>query len=181
MHATRASVPAAATKPGPTGVTIGFVSGGVRLSWNPLAGAKTYQIIISKRTYYGPYAGHYTTSTAITLPWAWFPYASTGADQPYQFEVSAKGGFTTAASFVHIPSSISKVSTKRTSAARSKMAECAKNGGAVLLVTAASGGVVGLAATWIPVIGEVTWAGVAATAAATGGATFLACSIGLPT
>jgi hypothetical protein len=170
------STMAAATRPAPKNIRIRWAKKSALLSWSRVAGAKYYDVEVSKQGYYGPWIVWSPKTTRLNLAYTKFPYRDRSG-KPYVFRISANGGtWTTVTAKPSFDKRQLKVKTgvkvtkapgwKKKAVALTK--KCVNEGAAMVVGGLVAGGVVLVAATWIPAIGPVTGAVVVTGAVAAG-------------
>lgn len=177
---------AAAKLPAPTITSMTFTDNAVLLTWTKVKKAKKYNVIISKKGYFGPFRDWQTKKTHIKIKYTGFPYRD-GSGKPYKFSVgSVNGKRTSISGYPHIKKKeiIKKtVRTKKVSKAtfkkraKSLAKKCFKDGAAAAIGTGAAGGILLAVTSWIPPAEAVTATGVALAAGSAGVGTTVACVV----
>lgn len=148
-----------------------------KVDWAAATGAVKYNVEVSKVGFYGPWRLWPTTSTVLNVALTDHPYRSSQGFYKYRVYSYDAAGHSASKATVYEKSGGSGVSSSNSSSAANKVNTCIKQGLAAGLATGAAGGIVVIAAAWIPGIGEVTAASVAAAAASIAAGTFAVCLI----
>lgn len=174
----------------PTGLHISFQTNGTYMSWKKVKGATSYGATIVSTTFIGPPQPFWTKKTHIFIP---YTSISVDANSRLIFGVSAWSKTDNSATSKKLKISkkdlrfkscaaIHKTKkgklTKKSKSRVKKIAKrCLKDGGAMVVATAASGAGLMVASAWLPPAEAVTASGVALAAAGAGASESIYCAI----
>ena len=171
----------AATLPGAvTGLKIVFHKTDASFSWDAASNATKYAVVLEPLGALGPFPPTVLTSaTSVNISYKSFPSYKTNK-KGWEFVVAGEnsagsGKSATAKSGLKITSKGSKVTSSSSSTLAKKINACLDAGETAALATGAGGLVVAVVAIWVPVVGEVTAAGVAVAMLGAGVGTFVVC------
>lgn len=174
----------------PKGFKISFKEDSIYMSWKKVSKAKKYGVYVVSTTFIGPPQPHWTKARHISVPYtsingdsskslifglsAWAAHSNSG--------ITKKAKLPGSQLLFKLPAPIKKTSdgklTKKSKSGIKKLAKkCIKQAGAMTAATAVAGGGVMAVAIWIPAVGEITAAGVAAAAGGAGTAQGIYCAI----